>query len=292
MQKLIQDLADNLLGYYNEFVVLLPKLILAILAFSILFFIANRTRNVVNKNLSTRMDDPLLARFIARVVKISIVVFALMIVMRIIGLADVAAGIVTGASVSAIVIGFAFKDIGENFLAGIMLAFNRPFRVGDTVELDGNHGKVVSLDMRSTHIKSFDGKDIYIPNASVVKNPVVNYTIDGFVRQEFNIGLDYGSDIDGAIEIMNRTIRQVPGVLTEDKEPSISIGALNASTINITARYWLDTFDSKYSSLKIRTQAINQSLIELDKAGYYLPGDVVELKNYQDVDLKTKANAN
>ncbi len=292
MHKLIQDLIDNLQSYYNEFVVLLPKLILAILAFSILFFIANRTRNVVNKNLSARMDDPLLAKFIARVVKVSIVVFAIMIVMRIIGLADIAAGIITGASVSAIVIGFAFKDIGENFLAGIMLAFDRPFRIGDTVELDGNHGKVVSLEMRITHIKSFDGKDIYIPNASIIKNPVINYTIDGFVRQEFNIGLDYGSDIDEAIEIMNRTVRQVPGILVEEKEPSLSIGALNASTVDITVRYWLDTFDSKYSSLNIRTQAINQCLIELDKAGYYLPGDVVELKNYQDVDLKTKANAN
>ncbi len=281
------DLWTNLQSYYDEFVVLLPKLVLAIICFYILLFIANKTRNFSNKKLTKRMDDPLLAAFLSRIIKIIIVIFALMLVLNIIGLAGVAGGLLTGASVSAVVIGFAFKDIGENFLSGIILAFNRPFRVGDTVELDNIKGKVVALNIRNTQIKSFDGKDIYIPNANVIKNPVVNYTIDGFMRHEFNIGLDYGSDTDQAIAILKETIASIGGVLKHDRGPSVNIGDLNSSSYNLTVQYWLDTFDTKFPASGVRTQAIQKSMINLEKAGFYMPGDIVELKNYNDRELKT-----
>jgi len=281
------DLWANLQSYYDGFVVLLPKLVLAIISFYILLFIANKTRNFSNRRLTERMDDPLLAAFLSRIIKIVIVIFALMIVMNIIGLAGVAGGLLTGASVSAVVIGFAFKDIGENFLSGIILAFNRPFRVGDTVELDNIKGKVVALNIRNTQIKSFDGKDIYIPNANVIKNPVVNYTIDGFMRHEFNIGLDYGSDTDQAIAILKETIASVGGVLKDDRGPSVNIGDLNSSSYNITVQYWLNTFDTKFPANSVRTQAIQKAMNNLENAGFYMPGDIVELKNYNDREIKT-----
>ncbi len=287
MNKFIEDLWIQLQSYYDGLIGLLPKMVLAIFVFTILFFVANRSRTIVKNRLTKRMDDPLLAQFLARMVKVSIVILSLMLVFEIIGLGDIAAGLITGASVSAIVIGFAFKDIGENFLAGIILAFNRPFRVGDVVDLDGINGKVVALDMRTTHIKSFDGKDIYIPNASVIKNSVINYTIDGFIRNEFVVGLDYGADVDKAIEIIRTELQSVSGVLQEEKTPTIYVSNLKPSTLDVTVQYWLDTFDSKYSSLNIRTNAVNKVLQALDRAGYYLPGDIVELKNYNNKEITT-----
>ncbi len=286
MDQFINDLWIQLQEYYDSFVALFPKLVMAAIAFSFLFMLANRGSGLVRTNLTRRMDDPLLAQFLARVVKISLMLFAIMVVLNIIGLGGIAAGFFTGASVSAIIIGFAFKDIGENFLAGIILAFNRPFRVGDTVELNNIKGVVVSLNMRNTQIKSFDGKDIYIPNANVIKNPVVNYTIDGFIRDEFTIGLDYGSDMHKAIQILKSTIQEVEGVLQEEKKPNVFIKDLNTSTLDITVQYWRDTFDSKFSALDIRTNAINNSLTALNDGGFYLPGDIVELKNYNNIELK------
>jgi len=233
------------------------------------------------------MDDPLLAAFLSRIIKITIVLFALMVVMNIIGLAGMAGGLLTGASISAVIFGFAFKDIGENFLSGIILAFNRPFRVGDIVELDSIKGKVVALNIRNTQIKSFDGKDIYIPNANVIKNPLINYTLDGFMRHEFSIGLDYGSDMEKAVAILKETIESIEGVLKGDRGPSANLGNLNSSSYNVTVRYWLNTFDENYSSSSIRNQAISQSITNLENAGFYLPGDIVELKNYNGQAIKT-----
>lgn len=286
MEKLLNDLWINLQGYYDGIIALLPKILIAAIAFSLLFTIANRGQRFVTSRLTNRMDDPLLANFLGRVFKIFLVLVAIMIVLKILGLGDLAAGLFAGASFSAIVVGFAFKDIGENFLAGIMLAFNRPFRVGDTVELDGLKGVVVALNMRTSHIKTFDGKDVYIPNANVVKNPVMNYTIDGFLRHEFTIGLDYGSDVDKAIALIKQTLDDIDGILTKEKKTNIFITALNTSTLDLSVQYWMDTFDAKYSSSVIKTKAINNVLVALNNAGYYLPGDILELKNYNQDDLK------
>jgi len=286
MEQFINDIWSNLLTYYDTIVALLPKALIATLVFSILFFLANRGKGFVTKRLSNRMDDPLLAKFLGRIVKTLGVVIALMIVLKILGLGDIAAGLFAGASFSAVVIGFAFKDIGENFLAGIILAFNRPFRVGDTVELDGIQGIVVTLNIRNSQIKTFDGKDVYIPNANVIKNPVVNYTIDGFLRQEFVIGLDYGSDVGQAMDLIIAELNRIEGILKENKKPNVFISDLNTSTLDLKVQYWLDTFDKKYSGLALKTQAINKVLSALDDAGFYLPGNVLELRNYNKDEIR------
>lgn len=281
MQQFWKDLWQQIESYYNDVVILAPKLALAIVVFIGLLFIANRSRTFFTKRLTARMDDRLLARFIARLIRTVIILLALLIILKIIGLTDIAAGLLTGASVSAIVVGFAFKDIGENFLAGIILAFNRPFRIGDVVELEKYQGKVVALNFRNTQIKTFDGKDIYIPNANIIKTPVINYTIDGFQRFDFTFGLDYGSNVDQAVDITMAVLTSIPGILQEDKKPTVIINELGASSINLTAYFWLNTFDRTVSALKIQTQAMDRVVDALDQAGFYLPGDVLELKYYK-----------
>ncbi len=288
MNNFLQDIISNINVYYDQLVELLPRLVFGLLIFFILYRIAIRVKMALYNQLSKQMDDPLLARFLARIVKVIIIFAALMIFMNIVGLTHLASGLITGASVSAVVIGFAFKDIAENFLAGIMLAFHRPFRIGDTVELTGNKGSVVSLHLRTTHIKTPDGRDIYIPNASIVKNPLVNYTIDGFIRQNFMVGLDYGSDVNKAIEIIEKELLTVPGIIKEDKAPAVTINNLNPSNVELNIYYWLDTFNKDYSGRLIRTEAITKVLDTLTEAGFYLPGNVMELKNYNGIALEAK----
>lgn len=281
METFISDIIKNLITYYDSFVAISPKLILAFLVFSVLLFLANRTRSVVNTRLSKRMDDPLLARFLGTVAKTVIVIVALFLALQIIGLGGLATGLLSGAGVGAFVIGFAFKDIGENFLAGILMAFDRPFNVGDTVELGGQKGIVLALNLRNTQIKSFDGKDIFIPNANIVKSPVTNYTIDGFLRYDFNIGLDYGSDVSEASKIILETLKEIPGILQDVKKPSVSLGSLDSSTFTLTAYYWLDTYDDEISSGAVKTKAVDKVLTNLEKAGFYMPGDIIEMKTYK-----------
>ena len=207
--------------------------------------------------------------------------------MKVMGLGAIAGGLVAGAGLSAFIIGFAFKDIGENFLAGIILAFKRPFRVGDTIEIEKTIGNVVSLDLRTTQVKTFDGKDVFIPNSTLIKNHLINYTIDGFLRQDFLISVDYATDLSKAIHIILQTLDNVPGgILKGEKKPTVVVSSLDASSIALQVFYWLDTFDKSVSGLKVKTEAIQSCLRALEAENVYMPGNIYELKNYHQEKLR------
>lgn len=280
MGKFWNDFLNQLLTYYESIVALMPRLGLGIILLLLFWYLARLFKRTSGRWLRKRMDDPLLATFLSRVVKVTFIIIGLLIFLQVVGLGKAAGSLLAGAGISAFVIGFAFKDIGENFLAGILMAFKRPFRIGDTIESGDIKGKIIGLSLRDTQVKTFDGKDVFIPNGMILKNPIINYTIDGFLRQEFTIGIDYGSDIRQAIKVVLGILAKVPGILQKEKAPSVLISELGSSTLNLTAYYWLDTFDGSVSALEVKNQAVEQALGALGAAGFYLPGDIMELKNY------------
>lgn len=255
--------------------------------FLLFVFFARKSKTFLRVRLIKRMDDDLLANFLAGIASALVILAGLLIVLRIIGLSGVVSGLLAGAGISAFIIGFALKDIGENFLAGIILAFKRPFRVGDVVDISGMRGQVLTLNLRDTQIKTADGKDVFIPNGVILKNPLTNFTIDGFLRYDFIIGLDYGSEYQGAVELIESSIIHVPGVLQGVKSPNVWVVDLAESTLNIQVTFWVDTFERSISDAVVKSNAIIQVLTALEKAGYNMPAKIIELKNHQGKSLKT-----
>lgn len=279
MENFTEQLMASLSDYYLAFIDTLPRLGLAVLVFLFMWMVSKWLTRLTQRQLEEKVDDQLLARFLTRLSRSILFIITFAIVLHILGLGGVAAGLMTGAGISAFVIGFAFKDIGENLLAGIMLAFNRPFNIGHTIEVSGVTGSVISLNLRNTQIKTFDGKDVYIPNAQIIKNKVTNFVIDGFLRQDFTINLDLENSVEGARAIIKDVLANIPGVL-EERAPSVHLTALGSHSKQLIVYYWLHTFDSEISGLEVKTQAIAQTYAALSKAGYYIPGEVVEVKNY------------
>lgn len=260
---------------------------ITIATFLIFLFLARKTRTLLSRRLIKRMDDDLLANFLAGVFGSLVILIGLLVVFRIIGLTGVISGMLAGAGISAFIIGFALKDIGENFLAGIILAFKRPFRVGDIIDINGLRGQALALNLRDTQIKTADGKDVFIPNGLILKNPLINFTIDGFLRYDFIIGLDYGSNYQEAIDLIKTTIVTVPGVLKGNKSPAVWVVELAESTLNIQVTFWVDTFERAISDAVVKSNAIIQVLTALEKTGYNMPARIIELKNHQGESLKT-----
>lgn len=288
MESFSQQLTASIQEYYESFVAQLPSLGIAVIVFLVLWTISQWLTKLAGQAYNNRIEDKLLAKFLTRLTKALFFVIIFAIVLQILGLGGAASGLLAGAGISAFVIGFAFKDIGENLLAGIMLAFNRPFDIGHTVEVDGITGNVVALNLRNTRIKTFDGKDVFIPNATLIKQNVTNFVLDGFLRQDFAIGLDYDEEIEDARLIIHEQLKDIPGILQDEKPPSIHLTSFDASSKALTVYYWIDTFDKRYSGLEIKTQAMSNCLFALSKAGYYMPGDILELKGYKDQEPKMK----
>lgn len=254
MEEFIQDIAHHVEGYYQNIVDITPKLLLAVVVLLISWFIAARVKGFADQKLKRKMHDALLATFIANLIKAILIIIGFLFMFRVIGLTGVAQSVLAGAGISAFIIGFALKDIGENFLAGILLAFKRPFSVGDIIESNGVKGKVVALNLRDTQIKS-DSKNIYIPNALLIKNTLVNFNSEGFLLQDFTIGLEYGSDYNKALGLITEVMKTDHEIVDKGYSNSAVVSGITGSTIQINVRYWVKT-DLKVTDGKHRSEIV------------------------------------
>ncbi len=268
MEEFLADVIRYIESYYETAVRIAPKLILALVVFLLAWFIASKVQQFSGNRLQKRMRDPLLAHFIARLFKTVLIIIGILLVLRIIGLTGIAQTLLASAGISAFIIGFALKDIGENFLAGILLAFKRPFKVGDMIETNGVKGKVMELNLRDTQIKS-DGKDIFIPNALLIKNTLINYNSSGYLLQDLIIGLEYGSDYRRAIEIITELLCGMDDVANDKGSTSAVVSNLNATAVQILVRYWVKS-DLEISNGRTKSKVLIAILEALKKEGFVL----------------------
>lgn len=272
-------LEASIMGYYNSFIYALPRFVVALLVLIISFYIAKYFGNLIQRRSKDKDYDPLFVNFLSKTVKVIIIIIGIIIGMNVIGLSGIAQGLLAGAGLSAFVFGFAFKDIAENFLAGMILAFNRPFSLNDTISVRDYSGHVVALNFRTTHIKTFDERDVFIPNSIVIKEPLVNFTRDGKIRLDFMVGIAYENDINTAIATILKTIKPIKD-LKENTEAFAIVEELATSTVNLRVYFWANTLDYKRGVLEIKSDVIARVKEVLIKEGFSLPSDIQEFKLY------------
>jgi small-conductance mechanosensitive channel len=205
--------------------------------------------------------------------------------MDVLGVGDLFGGLLAGAGVGAIIFGFAFKDIGENFLAGILMAFNQPFDTGDIIEVDGHKGVVRDLDMRTVHIRNAEGKDIYLPNSLILKSTLINYTKDGSIRLSFDIGIAPEENIEQIRTIVLSYIDSSDLILKNPK-PNVLVNGLGEFTVDLTVLFWVDILVDPAAADETLGHTIRSLVIKdvkelLENANVSMPSQVLEHKMYR-----------
>ena len=279
LSDLSNQIQRSFLIYWEWFLLALPRILLAVTILIIVFFLASYIHRLLKRKLNGKTHDPLFTDFIAKLSKFVFIIIGFILAMHTLGLTGVAGGLLAGAGISAFIFGFAFKDIAENFLAGIILAFNRPFSLNDTIKVQDVVGHVVTLNFRTLHIKTFDEKDVFIPNSMVVKETLTNLTRDGIIRLEFLVGIAYEDDIESAIELILKEVAQAEEILQE-KKPFAVVEELAASTVNLRVFFWCATDDYKKGVLITKSNVIRRVKNILLDQGFTLPSDIHELKLY------------
>lgn len=277
----LAEISRTLHRYWKAFLDSVPRIGLAILVITVGVLLAIWIGNLLRRRLEGKAHDPLMGSFLGKAVKLVLIVAVLMLGLHAAGLSGIAGGILATAGASAIVVGFAFKDIAENFLAGIILSFSRPFHIHDAIKVLDFEGEVQDLSFRYTKIRTFDGRNVYIPNSDVITNPVTNYTGNGFYRWEFVVGIAYESDIPGALKVIGQCLDEHPGVVHDEQHRNVVlVDDLAASTVNLKVFFWVETADFKMGTLITKGELIRQIKERLEAAGYYLPNEIMELKLY------------
>ncbi len=230
----------------------LPMILFALLIlflFSILAVLATRASYFLLRN---RITVSLLRDVISRCVGLLVFLLGLYVVLKISGLTRLALTVLGGTGLLGLIIGIAFRDITENFLASILLSVQRPFQVGDLVDVNGIMGFVQQLNVRTTMLMTLAGEQVQIPNSTIYKSVIRNYTSNPNRREDFALGIGYEADITQAQEITLRVLMEHPAVLLEP-EPSVLVESLD-NTILLRSYFWLD--GSKHSPGRVKSSVL------------------------------------
>ncbi len=277
----MNEILNKLQEYLHSLLSAVPRYGFALLTFAIGFIVVSWLVSLFQKRVKSKSYDPLMSSFLAKAVKLILIVCVFLFALQVAGLSGIAGAILATAGASAVVLGFAFKDIAENFLAGIILAFNRPFHVNDTVQIEGVFGKVKTMEFRYTKITTFDGRNVYIPNADVLTKPVFNYTEDGFFRLDFIVGIAYENDIEKAKEIITTCFNDDDEIVKDETHVNFVVeDELGVSTVNLKVLFWVTTEDFRRRSLQTRGRLIKKVKTKLEENGFNIPANITEVKFY------------
>ena len=224
------------------------------------------------RRLLLRYDgvDPSVANFAARAVNVLGLVIIVVLVLNLFGINTTSIAAMLGAMTLAI--GLALRETLANVAAGIMILVTRPFLTGHYIEIGGEAGTVRAINLFNTELASLDNVQIIVPNKQIWEATLKNYSAHERRRLDMVVGVDYGSDLDQAVAIINRLVDGDPRALREP-EPFVKVTELGQSSVDITLRVWCrsdDLFDMKFDL----TKKIKE---RFDQAGISIPYPHIEL---------------
>jgi small conductance mechanosensitive channel len=252
----------------------LPFLFFGLLILVLSYAVAVGATRALRPSLRRQVAVPLLREVIARSVGLLLFLFGLYLVLKVSGLTRLALTVLGGTGLAGLVIGIAFRDITENFLASILLSIQRPFRVGDLVEIEGSLGYIQQLNVRTTVLMTLTGNHVQIPNAAVYKAKLINYTSNANRREDFVVGVGYDVLIPDAQAVVLEVLADHPAVL-HDPEPWVLVDGLGAATVNLRVYFWLN--GKQHSWLKVKSSVIRLVKRAFQEHGIGMPDEAREI---------------
>lgn len=216
-----------------------PKMISALVIIIVFYLLAGVIRRLSHRfYLRVFKGQEQLASTLSFLIFAFLVAAGAFLALEMVGLESVLAKLLAGAGVIGIVIGFAVKDIAANGLAGFILNAQRPFKVGDWVELDGTFGTVQSIGAITTSIKTISGQEVFVPNQIIYSNTFTNYSTYRKRRVIFKTGVSYGDDLDRVKDVTLDEIKKIDVVL-ENEAIDFYFTDISSSAYNFEARFWI-----------------------------------------------------
>jgi small-conductance mechanosensitive channel len=258
---------ERIEGFISGFWWILPNLGIALVVFLVFIGAAFAVRSAVARVFSAR-GRPDLAVLLAGSARWGIVALGLLVVATIVFPSVKPADILATLGIGSIAVGFAFKDILQNWLAGLLILLRQPFRQGDQIVIGQHEGTVERIESRATLLKTYDGRRVIIPNSDVYTQVVTVNTAFPQRRSEYDVGIGYGDDVERACEVILRSLRSVDGISGEPA-PEAFPWELAGSTVNIRVRWWSNP--SRAEVVHARGKAIRAIKLGLGEAGIDIP---------------------
>ncbi|WP_051062751.1 mechanosensitive ion channel family protein [Ilumatobacter nonamiensis] len=252
----------------------IPRVGIALLVIAVGWMLSRAIRWVMRRYWMRR-QTPSFARVMSKVVGWIALVVVVLLAIAVTFPSVKPVDLLAGLGFFSVAVGFAFQDILENTLSGILLLFRQPFRSGDQITVMERSGTVAGITIRETRLRTYDGELVVIPNRDVYKNVIDVHTDDDLHRIDFVVGIAYENDADEATSAIVDAIRSVDGV-HDTPAPLALVEELGVSTVDIRALFWVDS--QRANSIMVLDAAIKAVKRKLDAAGIEMPADIVALQ--------------
>ena len=247
----------------------LPYLLVGSLVFVLFWLLAKLVRNLVVK-LATQSDkvDYMLADLVGRLAATGIQIFGFLAACVVVFPSFKPGDIIAGLGITTVAVGFAFKDILQNFFAGILILWRRPFRLGDQLKVKDFEGSVEAINMRSTRLKTYTGERIIIPNGEMYTSTVLVRTAFPSRRVQFDVGIGYENSIEEAVAAIRQALNGLEGI-NDTPAPDVLVTELGDSAVNLRVMFWTPSQQAQVN--QALTRAVTATKKALDAAAIEIP---------------------
>lgn len=258
---------ETVQNFVGAFYAALPRIAVGIAVFFLFWLVARGVQSLVHR-VTPGPTDSSIGVVLGRLAYAALLVLGALIALVIVFPTFTIASLVGALGIGGLAIGFAFQDIFQNLLAGILILLREPFRVGDEIVSGDYVGTVEAIETRATFIRTYDGQRIIIPNSQIYSEPVSVITAYDMFRSEYDVGIGYGDDIDKAKGIAMDVLRGAEGVLS-DPAPDVLTWDLAGSSVNLRLRWWTDP--TRTSVVATRDRVLGAVARQMSSGGIDLP---------------------
>lgn len=264
----IGTITDQAQDMVRSFLQALPSMAIAVVIFFLTWLVAKFAVRIADLLIGKTTLRPSLKNLIDTVVRLAIWLIGLMVAAMVVLPGLTPASLIAGLGIGAVAIGFAFQDIFENFLAGVLIMLREKMRIGDVIECEEITGKVEHISLRETHVRKLSGELTIVPNSMIFKNPVEILTDNEIRRHEVVAGVSYDTDLDHAADVIRKALEAVDGI-QQDKGIDIFATTFNSSSVDFLIRWYAGaTPRGMWESTDKVVRAIKRGL---DDAGIEIP---------------------
>lgn len=265
----------------------LPVLVVAFVIL-LLFIAASLALSRWRRPASWTRVNPLVWGLVNRLSRALIVIIGILLALDVLGITSMMGAVLGTAGIVGLALGFAFRDIVENYLAGMLLSLRRPFTVNDLVRVGEFEGKVVRLTSREVILLTLEGNNVRLPNSHVFKSPLINYTANPRRLFSVAVGIGVQENLQEAIAVGVNMLAQMPGVM-RDPPPFGRVIDLGESAVQVKYFGWVDQREADY--LKVQSEATRLVKLALDEASIELPEPIYRVLTQQLPDGRQRAAA-
>ncbi|PSQ43733.1 mechanosensitive ion channel protein [Halobacteriales archaeon SW_7_68_16] len=268
----LDGIADALssLGVPAEYATLAAGILKFVLAFFVTAYVVRPLAvRIVERLLKRRDLDAHARRPLLKLTSLSLLFVAISVAFGVAGYGSFLTALATVAAAATLAVGFAMQNVIGNFVSGVFIFTDRPFRIGDWIEWNDNTGVVEDVSLRITRVRTFDNELLTVPNSELTDNVVKNPVAKDKLRVQFLFGIGYDDDIDAATEIILEEARAHDGIM-DDPEPTVRLTELGDSSVGLKSRVWIAD-PSRADFVATRGEYVRSVKERFDEAGIDIP---------------------